>query len=156
MNVYLTKWSIDRSTISKSFNPVAYKIGISKWGRHKLVENRFGDKFNRQHQYDLFDIEVIGSIEFSSQEYSLARAAALGMEHIFHAICPKDFFLEEHFGLEDGVLNGMSGITEFFLMPEGVSEEDLIRIFNNGNKVVWKLENKLKSFRGTVAAEMSI
>jgi len=50
----------------------------------------------------------------------------------------------------------MGGITEFFLMPEGMSEEKLTNIFIDGNKYTWKLENKLKAFRGTRAAEMSI
>ena len=52
------------------------------------------------------------------------------MEHAFRACCPKEFQLEEHFGLEDGILNGMGGITEFFLMPEYLTEDILIECSN--------------------------
>jgi len=148
MNVYLTKWTCN--------DEVAYKIGISKYGAAKLVEERFGDRYGTKHQYDIFDIEVLGAIQFSSESFELARAAALGMEYILHSQCPKNFFLEEHFDLEEGILDGMGGITEFFLMPEDMSEEKLTDIFIDGNKFTWKLENKLKAFRGTRAAEMSI
>lgn len=148
MNVYLTKWKCNGAE--------AYKIGISKWGKHNLIKERFGDRFGTQHQYDLFDKEVLACIEFSSETYSLARAAALGMEHTFHSLCPKDFRLEEHFNLEDGSLDGMGGINEFFLLPSDVTESTLKRTFDNAIKNVWKLENNLKSFRGSVATEMSI
>ena len=50
----------------------------------------------------------------------------------------------------------MGGITEFFLLPEGKTEKDVVGIFSNAKKDVWKMENKIKSFRGTRAAEMSI
>ena len=148
MNVYLTKWTCN--------DEVAYKIGISKFGPNRLVEERFGDRWGTKHQYDMFDIEVLGSIQFSSESFELARAAALGMEFILHSQFPKDFFLEEHFNLEEEILDGMGGITEFFLLPEGKTEKDVVEIFSNAKKDVWKMENKIKSFRGTRAAEMSI
>ena len=148
MNVYLTKWICNDAE--------AYKIGISKWGKHKLIEERFGDKWGTKAQYDLFDKQVLACIEFSSETYSLARAAALGMEHTFHSLCPKDFRLEEHFSLKDGALDGMGGINEFYLLPSDVTEATLLRTFANAIKNVWKLENNLKSFRGSVSTEMSI
>ena len=148
MNVYLTKWKCNGAE--------AYKIGISKWGKHNLIKERFGDRFGTQHQYDLFDKEVLACIEFSSETYSLARAAAVGMEHTFHALCPKDFRLEEHFDLQDGSLDGMGGISEFFLMPEDISEDILIRTFKSAQDNKWKMENKLKSYRGTASTEMNL
>lgn len=148
MNVYLTRWRCNNKT--------AYKIGISKYGPYKLVQERFGDKFECKHQYDLFDIDVMKCIQFSSESYSLARAAALGMEHFAHALCPKDFVLEEHFELDEGTLDGMGGINEFFLMPEYLSERKLVDVFKRAADNSWKLENNLKSFHGTVSAEMRI
>ncbi len=148
MNVYLTKWKCNGAE--------AYKIGISKWGAKKLLEERFGDRWGTKDQYDLFDKEVLACIEFSSETYSLARAAALGMEHAFHSLCPKDFRLEEHFSLKDGTLDGMGGVNEFFLLPSDLNEGIIIRTFNNAVKNSWKLDNNLKSFRGSVATEISI
>ena len=148
MNVYLTKWTCN--------GQFAYKIGISKFGARRLVEERFGDRYGTKHQYDMFDIEVLNTIQFSSESFELARVAALGMEAILHAQYPKDFVLEDHFDLEEGILKGMGGITEFFLMPEGKTEKDLRETFSDTQKDIWKSENKIKSFRGTRAAEMSI
>ena len=148
MNVYLTKW--------KCNDAEAYNIGISIWGRYKLIEERFGDKWGTKAQYDLFDKKILACIEFSFETYSLARAAALGMEYAFHSLCPKDFRLEEHFSLKDGSLDGMGGINEFFLLPSDVTEATMLRTFDNAIKNVWKLENNLKSFRGSVSTEMNI
>jgi len=148
MNVYFTKWSCNGAS--------AYKIGISKWGKEKLIEERFGDRFGTKSQYDMFKKEVLACVEFSSETYSLARAAALGMEHAFHSLCPKDFRLEEHFDLKDGILDGMGGISEFFLLPNDVSEELVLRTFSSATENKWKLENKLKSYRGSATTEMTI
>ena len=148
MNVYLTKWKCNGAE--------AYKIGISKWGKERLLEERFGDRYGTKEQYDIFEKEILACIEFSSETYSLARAAAVGMEHTFHALCPKDFRLEEHFDLQDGSLDGMGGISEFFLMPEDISEDVLIRTFKNAQVNKFKMENKLKSYRGTASTEMNL
>ena len=78
------------------------------------------------------------------------------MEHAFHAMFPKEFNLEEHFELEKGVLDKMGGITEFFLLPSFVSESQMIDIFERAHENAWKLNNKLKSFQGSVSTEMSI
>ena len=148
MNVYLTKWKCNGAE--------AYKIGISKWGAKKLLQERFGDKWGTKDQYDLFDKQILGCIEFSTETYSLARAAALGAEFAFQSLCPKDFRLEEHFSLTNGSLDGMGGISEFFLLPSDLTEDIIVRTFNNAAKNSWKLENNLKSFRGSVSTEMSI
>ena len=148
MNVYLTKWKCNGAE--------AYKIGISKWGKERLLEERFGDRYGTKEQYDIFEKEILACIEFSSETYSLARAAAVGMEHTFHALCPKDFRLEEHFDLQDGSLDGMGGISEFFLMPEDITEDILIRTFKSAQDNKWKMENKLKSYRGTASTEMNL
>ena len=50
----------------------------------------------------------------------------------------------------------MGGITEFFLLPSYISEEEMISIFERAHKNVWQLNNKLKSYQGTVSAEMNI
>lgn len=148
MNIYLLKWTCNDKS--------AYKIGISK-SHSRLMQERFGRNSKFWHPgYGLFDIEEIGHIYISSDIYLHARIAAFGVEHAMRAVCPKDFNLEEYFGLEPGVLDGMGGITEFFLMPEYFTEEQLIGIFNQANNNAWQLNNKLKSLRGTVAADMEI
>ena len=148
MTVYLTKWTCNGQS--------AYKIGISKYGANRLVEERFGDRYGTKHQYDMFDIEVLNTVQFSSESFELARVFGLGLEAGLRAPYPKNFVLEDHFDLEEGILKGMGGITEFFLMPEGKTEKDLRETFSNTQKDIWKSENKIKSFRGTRAAEMSI
>jgi len=146
MNNYLLKWTCN--------NKVAYKTGISK-DHSRLLENRFGKSSKFYHPgYSLFKIEELANVYCSSESYSLARAAAFGMEHAFKSVFPKNFQLEEYFNLSDGVLDGMSGITEFFLLPEYLNEDIMIDIFNRANKSVWQLNNKLKSFHGTVSVEM--
>ena len=148
MNNYLLKWTCNNKT--------AYKTGISK-DHSRLLENRFGKSSKFYHPgYSLFKIEELANVYCSSESYSLARAAALGMEHAFKAVFPKDFQLEQHFNLEPNVLNGMGGITEFFLLPSQMDEATMIEIFNRANELVWQLNNKLKSYQGTVSTEMSI
>tara|TARA_B100000700_G_C15016803_1_gene843691 strand:+ start:539 stop:985 length:447 start_codon:yes stop_codon:yes gene_type:complete len=147
MNNYLLKWSCN--------DKQAYKTGISK-SHSRLLEDRFGKSSKFHHPgYDLFKIEELASVYCSSESYSLARAAAFGMEHAFKALCPKDFQLEEHFDLPSGTLDGMGGITEFFLLPDYLTEDRLIEIFNRANDNVWQLNKKLKSYHGTVSAEMN-
>jgi|TARA_R110002167_G_scaffold46360_2_gene138446 hypothetical protein len=148
VNNYLLRWTCNGKS--------AYKTGISKWNNNKLVEHRFGDTYKTGHLYDLFDIKPLAGVQCSSESYSLARAAAFGMEHAFRAFCPKEFQLEEHFGLEDGILNGMGGITEFFLMPEYLTEDILIGVFERAHATAWQLNNKLKAYQGTATAEMKI
>ena len=89
MNVYLTKWKCNGAE--------AYKIGISKWGKERLLEERFGDRYGTKEQYDIFEKEILACIEFSFETYSLARAAAVGMEHTFHALCPKGLQIRRTF-----------------------------------------------------------
>lgn len=148
MNNYLLKWTCNDKS--------AYKTGISK-EHSQLMEKRFGRTSKFWHPgYDLFNIEVLSNVYCSSESYSLARAAAFGMEHAFRAMFPKDFNLEEYYGLEPGVLDGMGGITEFFLLPEYITEEQMIGIFERAAKTSWQLNNKLKSYQGTVQAEINI
>tara|TARA_A100001201_G_scaffold134765_1_gene122608 strand:- start:29 stop:475 length:447 start_codon:yes stop_codon:yes gene_type:complete len=148
MNNYLLKWTCN--------DKVAYKTGISK-DHTQLLENRFGKSSKFYHPgYSLFKIEELAHVYCSSESYSLARAAAFGMEHAFKAVFPKNFQLEDHFNLKPGVLDGMGGITEFFLLPSYISEEEMISIFERAHKNVWQLNNKLKSYQGTVSAEMNI
>ena len=148
MNNYLLKWTCNDKS--------AYKTGISK-EHSQLMEKRFGRSSKFWHPgYDLFEIDVLANVYCSSDSYTLARAAAFGMEHAFRAMFPKDFNLEQHFGLEPGILDGMGGITEFFLLPDFISEDKMIEIFNRAGKTAWQLNNKLKSYQGTVHAEINI
>ncbi len=136
MNNYLLKWSCNGKS--------AYRTGISK------------DRHGGDHEHNLFEVEELANITCYCDSYSLARAAAYGIEHALKAVFPKDFQLEDHFNLKPGELDGMPGISEFFLLPSYISEEDMITIFERAQTNIWQLNNKLKSYQGTVQAEIDI
>ena len=143
MNNYLLKWSCNGKS--------AYKTGISKREETPLLI-----KFNTSYKDTLFEVQELANIYCYCESYSLARAAAYGIGHTLRAVFPKDFQLEDHFNLKPGELDGMPGISEFFLLPSYISEEDMISIFERAQTTIWQLNNKLKSYQGTVQAEIDI
>lgn len=116
MKVYLAKFYLGEK--------VAYKIGLTKW---YVVEKRFADK-----QYDVFDkIEIIDAIYIKHDSATVARARCEFVEGILKAVFKKNFRLESYFGAPDNFFNGLSGITEMFILPEGVSEQFVTSVFSN-------------------------
>ena len=55
---------------------------------------------------------------------------------------PKGFRLEDHFVTEANTFDGLSGITEFFILEEDVSEDRLVDIFARVKKRVTHIVRK--------------
>ena len=115
MNVYLAKFTLD--------DEVAYKTGHTKYTYQPI--KRFGDV-----QYLVFDkIEILESIQIQRDSYYEAKDVAYKIEKDIQAVWPKNFYLEEHFAKPAGTFNGLSGITEMFILTDGVTESDVVSSF---------------------------
>jgi hypothetical protein len=111
MNVYLAKFTLE--------GRVAYKIGYTKYTYQPI--KRFEDG-----QYLVFDnIEILDGIKVERPSYYEAKRAAYDIEKEIQAVWPKNFFLEEHFDKPRGTFNGLSGITEMFILVGDTTEQDL-------------------------------
>ncbi len=121
MKVYLAKFYLGEK--------IAYKVGITKWF---LVNKRFNDP-----QYDKFDkIEILADIYIQHPNATVARRRCLFIEGILKAVFKKNFRLEEHFEQRDNYFNGLSGITEMFILPPGMTEQNVIDVFRNVNTFI--------------------
>lgn len=114
MKVYLGKFEKN--------GKVAYKTGHTKWFKS---EKRFADD-----QYKIFDkITILDDIYISHEDARIARKMSEGVEACLHAFFPKNFYLEPYFMTEDHAFEGLSGITEMFILPEGWTEAQMLEIF---------------------------
>jgi hypothetical protein len=124
MNVYLAKFVLD--------GKVAYKPGFTKWFN---VEKRFIDE-----QYNRFDdITILDSIYIEHQDGKIARERCLVVEGFLKCFFKKNFRLESYFNKPDNYFNGLSGITEMFTLSHGMTEQQLLEIFNNVKKYTKEL-----------------
>jgi len=115
MKVYLAKFVKNKR--------IAYKIGHTKW--FKSIK-RFDDE-----EYDVFDdVIILDDIYIEHKDARIARLCSELVEASLQGVFPKGFRLEDHFITEANTFNGLSGITEFFLLEEGVSEDKLVNIFS--------------------------
>jgi hypothetical protein len=115
MKVYLAKFVKNKR--------IAYKIGHTKW--FKSIK-RFDDE-----EYDVFDdVIILDDIYIEHKDARIARLCSELVEASLQGVFPKGFRLEDHFITEANTFNGFSGITEFFLLEEGVSEDKLVNIFS--------------------------
>lgn len=106
----------------KKNNQVAYKTGHTKW--FKSIK-RFEDS-----QYDIFDeVKIMDDILIQHEDARVARICARLVEACLQAVFPKNFRLEEHFLTEEGVFDGLNGITEMFILKEGQTEKDVLELF---------------------------
>lgn len=114
MKVYLAKFLKN--------NQVAYKVGHTKWFQsHK----RFADE-----QYKVFDrVDIIDDIYIEHTDARVAREEAELIEACLRAFFPKNFRLEPHFMTEENVFDGLSGITEMFILENDMTEEDVVSVF---------------------------
>lgn len=128
MKVYLAKFRLN--------NGVAYKIGHTKYFN---AIKRFESP-----EYDVFDsVSILGDINIQHENPMTARLVAQAVETVLQCVYPKNFRLEEHFQTEQNLFDGLSGITEMFLLKEGQSEEDLVQIFQRvSKKMYWVMEKK--------------
>lgn len=114
MKVYLAKFEKN--------GQVAYKIGHTKWFQsHK----RFADE-----QYNVFDrVAILDDIYIQHADARVAREEAELIEGCLRAFFPKNFRLEPHFMTEEKVFDGLSGITEMFILESGMTEEYVVSVF---------------------------
>ena len=137
MNTYLAKFVLN--------NKVAYKLGHTKWPN---AYKRFEDE-----QYNVFDdVVILGEIITRHQDARVARNYAKLIEETLKAVYPKNFRLESHFLTEDDKFNGLSGITEMFILKEGQSEEDIVDTFARVKRNVERtLNEETKVYMGNVS-----
>lgn len=115
MNVYLAKFVRN--------NKVAFKVGHTKY---YYAYKRFDDP-----QYNVFDsVDILCEIHLNHKDPTVARTYAKLVEETLKAVYPKNFRLEEHFNTENNMFNGLSGITEMFVLNDNQKEEDLLKVFN--------------------------
>lgn len=81
-------------------------------------------------EYDPFNVRILSSIYISNPDYHKAVELCKEVEGYLLRKFPKNFVLEEYLNLPQGTFNGLSGITEMFLLPKGVNRQDLIDFFN--------------------------
>ena len=126
MKVYLAKFELNGS--------VAYKIGHTKFFN---AIKRFDDD-----QYKVFHhVRVLCDINIQHSNATTARLVAKAVEVVLQSVYPKNFRLEEHFLVEDNVFNGLSGITEMFVLTEGQTEQQIIELFQRaGKRLYWVME----------------
>jgi len=125
MKVYLVKFTKDGKE--------AYKIGHTKFFK---VHKRFEDP-----QYDIFDsIDVLDSIYITHDNPVIARNRAKYVEGWLQCFFPKNFWLEKYFNTEAKVFDGLSGITEMFIIDNKtvIDEEMILRVFDNVKKHVMR------------------
>lgn len=116
MKVYLAKFTIGEKS--------AYKIGYTKWF---MAEKRFDDE-----QYDVFDkIEILDTIYITHPSIAKARGYTEFVEGFLKSVFKKNFRLETYFGAPDDFFTGLSGITEMFILEEGMTEQYVVGVFRN-------------------------
>lgn len=125
MKVYLAKFTLGNKSM--------YKIGHTKFF-HSI--KRFEDP-----QYDKFDqVEILDDIYLEHRDATVARLMSKLVEACLQAYFPKDFRLEEYFSTEDGFFNGLSGITECFILNNN-TEDDVVRMFRQVKREVGYIIN---------------
>lgn len=117
MKVYLAKFLYP----SFPFCGPWYKHGYCL---HDDADMRFAGK-----EYDPFRIKILGSMRISHPSYDQAVILCKEVESYLQSKFPKNFVLEEHLDLPAGCFNGLSGITEMFCLPKGVTEKNLLDFF---------------------------
>lgn len=125
MKVYLAKFYLN--------NKVAYKIGHTKYFKSiKRFQKEVNGEWVFDKQYKVFDkISILDDILVQHSDAVIARNTAKVVEECLHAIFPKNFRLESHFLVEDNAFNGLSGITEMFILENNQTEESVKNTFNN-------------------------
>jgi len=123
MTVYLARFNLK--------NKIAYKIGHTKFFyAHKRFDHE---------QYGVFDkIEILNEIRISDENAQIARDKAKLIEACLKALFPKNFYLEEYFQTQPNVFDGLSGITEMFIL-NNQPEDSITTVFNKIKREVQKI-----------------
>ena len=129
MLLYLVKFT------HKQNNTTAYKRGISKWPAQSVIAKRFENP-----QYDLFNIELIDSFQYSHSKYSVAKLVLETIEQVLNGLVPPkkpEYSLEEHFGDPKGSYGNFDGVTEFIV---DIDQNILEDTFKRATKNIWKVK----------------
>ena len=122
---------------------VLYKRGYTSKARPpRVVEYRFGGE-----EFDIFDVELLDSYEYSHDNFLVAKAVILSMEATLNGVWPckeREFNVEQYLGEEQGALDNV-GITEFIYLKENQTEEDLMEHFKSAKSQMWKVEKNLNA-----------
>ena len=81
-------------------------------------------------EYNSFDIRILSSIYISNPDYNKAVELCKEVEDYLLRKFPKKFVLEEYLNVPPQTFKGLSGITEMFLLPYGMTHQSLIDFFN--------------------------
>jgi hypothetical protein len=123
MKVYLAKFTYN--------NKIAYKIGHTKFYYPK---KRFEDE-----EYSIFsNIEILADINVQDPDAKSARLMSTAIEFTLQALYPKNFRLEEYFETENNSFDGLSGITEMFILESFDEEQKIVDIFKKVNALLGK------------------
>lgn len=130
MKVYLAKFEKN--------GQVAYKLGHTKY--FYPIKRFTGAEYNDQ--YKIFDhITIVNDINVQHANAMVARQMAQLVESCLQGMYPKNFRLEQYFLTEANAFDGLSGITEMFILEEHQTEEQLLKIFK---QVKQRVERVLK------------
>jgi len=136
MKVYLAKFTKDEK--------IMYKIGHTKWF-YPIKRFKHVDPEQFDEQYKFFDnIEIIADILVNHEYAETARSLAKYVEITLQAMYPKNLWLEAYFHTDKSQFDNMSGITECFVLEEGQTEKQLIKMFERINKSIQKIDKKEK------------
>jgi hypothetical protein len=104
------------------------KVGHTKWPNPL---KRF-----ESDEYKIFTkIEILDKITLSHKDAIVARTAAKMCEQCIRAFFPKNFTLEEHFNQPQKTFDGLSGITEMFIIHD---IDEFKKVFNTIKQNAWK------------------
>lgn len=91
-------------------------------------------------QYQIFDnITVLKKIKIEHADPRIARTYARLVEETCKAFFPKNFHLETHFEVPYGTFDGLSGITEMFILEDGQTVEYVEEVFDRIKEKVERL-----------------
>lgn len=94
-------------------------------------------------QYQIFDnITILNDIKIEHEDPRIARLCAQLVEESIKGFRSKNFHLETHFGMPFKTFDGLSGITEMFILEENETIEDIeeafARVKNNVERLIQK------------------
>jgi len=122
---------------------VLYKRGYTSKARpERVVDYRFGGS-----EFDMFNVELLDSYEFSHDNFVVARAVIMSMESTLNGVWPckeREFNVEQYLGEQPGTLDN-TGITEFIYLKEDQTEQDLVDHFKASKSQMWKVEKALNA-----------
>lgn len=123
MKVYFAKFTYN--------NKIAYKIGHTKY--YYPIKRFESEEFSR-----FSNIEILADINVQDPDAKAARLMSTAIEYTLQALYPKNFRLEEYFQTENNSFDGLSGITEMFILDSENEEQKLIDIFKKVNASLGK------------------